>query len=134
MLGADGVKRTKVPGTFETAAPPRVRRDLSPQGRDAEELLLQVGALHAERWLVGGCTVMLARERYKGEYRWHLSIAHPSRHPTWDEMKVAVYELPALELKPGRTMAQLLGKVEDGQWVNRHEHTFHWFEIDDPLR
>jgi hypothetical protein len=122
-----------VPGTFKNR-PATPRRDLSPQGAEAESLLTAIaGAFHAERWLVGNCTVMCAREPFGGGLRWHISVAHPHRYPTWDEIKTAIYDIPAIELPKGRTFAQLLGgPVRDGDWVNAHENCFHFYEIDDP--
>ena len=117
-----------VPGTFKNR-PPMPRRDLSPEGRYAEQLLLGIGALHAERWTVGDCTVMLTREPgFGGGYGWHLSIAHPARYPTWDEIKTARYGMPELE---DVTMAQILGPVGEGEWVDVHKNCFHLYEIAD---
>lgn len=120
-----------VPGTFKNR-PPMPRRDLSPQGREAEALIEAIGALTAERWLVGDCTVMIAREPIHGTgYRWHLSIAHPDRYPTWDEIKTAVYGIEALAEV---VMAQVLGPVSDlGDWVNVHDNCFHLYEIHDEV-
>ena len=118
-----------VPGTFKNRPQPP-HRDLSELGRLAEALLRAAGALHAERWTMGECTVMLAREPHvgfgSGSYGWHLSISHPSRYPTWDEIKMARYSLPAIAEV---TMAQVLGPVADGEWVNIAENCFHWYEI-----
>lgn len=122
---------SRVPGTFKNR-PPLPRRDLSPQGKLAEDLLLGLGAIHAERHMVGECSVMLAREPLDGRYIWHLSISHPERYPTWDEIKTARYGLPVLD---GVTMAQILGPVGEGEWVNVHDNCFHLYEIsagDDP--
>lgn len=119
---------SKIPGTFKSR-PPMPRRDLSPSGAEAEGLLLSIGALMAERWIVGECTVMLSREPgvgFDGAYGWHLSIAHPKRYPTWDEIKTARYGLEALAEV---TMAQVLGPVAEGEWVNVHDNCFHLYEI-----
>jgi hypothetical protein len=120
-----------IPGTFRNR-PPFPRRDLSPQGKFAEDLLLSMGALCAERYVMGECLLMLAREPLDGRYIWHLSISHPSRYPTWDEIKTARYGMPGLAEV---SMAQILGPVGDGEWVNLHENCFHLYEIgagDDP--
>lgn len=104
-------------------------RDLSPQGRQAEEWIKDIGALHAERWVVGDCTVMLSREPnvgFDGSYGWHMSIAHPRRYPTWDEIKTARYGIPTLD---DVTMAQILGPVGEDEWVDIHENCFHLYEI-----
>lgn len=125
---------SRVPGTFKNR-PPAPRRDNSSAGQVAVSWLLRAGALHAERWRVGSCTVMVAREpRPGGGYGWHISVSHPTRYPTWDEMKMAVYGIPSVKLEEGKTYAQLLGPVGEGEWVNVSDNCFHLYEIDDPLR
>ena len=54
---------------------------------------------------------------------WHLSISHPSRYPTWDEIRDARYDL----LPDGCTMAMLL--PPKGEYVNLHRNCFHLHEI-----
>lgn len=125
-------KTARVPGTFKDR-PAAPRRDSSVQGRFAEGMLLDIGALSAERWLIGDCSVMIAREPYQQGHRWHLSISHPTRYPTWDEIKTAVYGIPTAALPDGRTYAQLLGPVDEGEWVNVADNCFHLYEIEAPL-
>lgn len=55
--------------------------------------------------------------------RWHLSISHPRRYPTWDEIKTARYDLLSRDI----TMAMLLPPVED--YVNIHQNCFHLWQI-----
>jgi hypothetical protein len=124
----------RVPGTFKDR-PARPVRDLSLSADEAVAALTMLGALAAERWLLGECSVMCAREPVAGGWRWHVSIAHPSRYPSWDEIKTAIYGIPTIELPAGRTFAQLLGApVREGEWVNAHENCFHLYEVDDPWR
>lgn len=56
--------------------------------------------------------------------RWHLSISHPKRHPTWDEISEARYSL----LPNNITVALLLPPRRE--YVNVHEHCFHLYEIE----
>lgn len=56
---------------------------------------------------------------------WHLSISHPERYPTWDEVADARYELVPAEV----TMAMLLPPPE--QYLNEHPYCFHLWQIDD---
>jgi hypothetical protein len=56
---------------------------------------------------------------------WHLSISHPVRYPTWDEVADARYELVPDDV----TMAMLLPPRDE--YVNVHEHVFHLWQIDD---
>ena len=69
----------------------------------------------------GMLTVFVATE----EGKLHLSISHPMRHPNWDEIKAARYDL----LPDEKTFALLLPPME--QYVNQHKHCFHLHEIDD---
>jgi hypothetical protein len=109
------------------------RRDLSTYGDDAENMLYAAGALVAKRWVVGECSVMVSRDPLgpDGSYRWHLSIAHPSRYPSWDEIKTAVYGIDTLP--DGVVMAQILGTGRNqGEWVDVHRNCFHLYETIDP--
>jgi len=56
--------------------------------------------------------------------RWHLSISHPYRDPTWDEIVSARYALVPNEV----WMMQVLPPKE--VYVNVHEHVFHLWEIE----
>lgn len=55
--------------------------------------------------------------------RWHLSIAHPKRLPTWEEVREARYHF----LPDGVLMAMLLPPKEE--YVNVHPFCFHLWEI-----
>lgn len=55
--------------------------------------------------------------------RWHLSIAHPDRDPTWKEIHDARYKFVPDEV----TMVMFL--PPKAQYVNLHEHCFHLWEI-----
>ena len=54
---------------------------------------------------------------------WHLSISHPSRYPTYDEIKEARYEL----LPDNITVGLLFPPKKE--FVNIHENCFHLWEI-----
>ena len=54
---------------------------------------------------------------------WHMSISHPSRYPTWDEIKEARYKYTPNEV----TMAMLLPPKEE--YVNVHPNCFHLWEV-----
>lgn len=70
-------------------------------------------------WLKGMLKVFVAVE----EGAWHLSISHPSRYPTWDEIKEARYRLLPDEIY----MAMIL--PPSGEYVNVHENCFHLWEV-----
>lgn len=119
----------KIPGTFKNRPAPLIR-DRSPHGVLAEEGVMRAGSLVASSYYIGECSVMVSRDPVgpNGEGRWHLSIAHPSRYPTWDEIKAARYTAPELTDVP--LMAQLLPLIEDdAEWVNAHDSAFHLHEI-----
>ena len=54
---------------------------------------------------------------------WHLSISHPTRYPTWDEIRDARYDL----LPDDCTMAMLL--PPRAEYVNLHPNCFHLHEV-----
>ena len=77
-------------------------------------------------WKFGECRIFVGMEPTGtgGALRWHLSISHPSRYPTWDEIKEARYQLiPNLV-----TVALVLPPQE--QYVNLHPNCFHLSEVD----
>jgi hypothetical protein len=73
------------------------------------------------------CTILVAREPLgpNGELRWHLSISHPSRYPSWDEIKVARYTLTPPEI----TMSMLLPPLDEYVNVEAQDNVFHLHEI-----
>lgn len=77
----------------------------------------------------GECHVILAREPggINGERRWHLTISHPSRHPTWDEIKTVRYRLLPLEI----CFAIMLPPPEYYVNVPAQDHVFQLWEIED---
>lgn len=56
---------------------------------------------------------------------WHLSISHPARYPTWDEIADVHYALVPDDV----TMALLL--PPRGEYVNAHDNCFHLWQIED---
>lgn len=60
--------------------------------------------------------------RSKEDGLWHMSISHPSRYPSWDEIYEARYEF----LLPNIQVAMMLPPKEE--YVNFHKHTFHLWE------
>ena len=84
--------------------------------------------LGAKRYRLGACNILVdrieGRERGVIVRRWHLSISHPARYPSWDEIKEARYAL----LPDDCTMAMLL--PPKSQYVNIEETCFHLHEIE----
>jgi hypothetical protein len=73
----------------------------------------------------GGCAVMIAMEPSgpMATLLWHMSISHPTRYPTWDEIRDARYTLCPKNI----TMAMLL--PPENEYVNAHPNCFHLYEI-----
>lgn len=99
--------------------------------------LKRQGATEAHAFRMGECSVFAALEP-KGfhtspvdrpgmpPFRWHLSIAHPDRYPTWDEIVAARDQC----LPHDRAFAQILPGSWD-EWVNIHSFCFHLWEVRD---
>lgn len=71
-------------------------------------------------------TAIIARETVApDDQRWHLSISHPKRYPTWNEIFSARYDLLPLSI----TVAMFL--PPPSQYVNVHPNCFHLWETTD---
>ena len=92
------------------------------------DMAAQSGARGRRAFLLGECSVIVAREPAGrgGEYLWHLSIAHPERYPSWDEIHDARYRL----VPDSVTMGMLL--PPRAEYVNVHPNCFHLWEVEDP--
>lgn len=56
---------------------------------------------------------------------WHLSIAHPKRYPTWDEIYEARYHfIPD-------NVYMMMGLPPKSVYVNRHPNCFHLWEAQE---
>lgn len=75
----------------------------------------------ARHFRFGECAILLSRDAG----RMHLSISHPNRHPTWEEIRDARYAL----MHPNMMVAMLL--PPPAEYVNVQEHCFHLWEIRD---
>jgi hypothetical protein len=122
-----------IPGTVEPAyrdreitevkIPRSVREAFLAQRIDPDEINLRI-------FDFAPCNVMTAREpaAVGGDPLWHLTISTPSRHPTWDEIKVARYRLLPLEL----TFAMLLPPPQFYVNLPEQDHVFQLWEVTDP--
>lgn len=59
--------------------------------------------------------------------RWHLSVAHPERLPTWAEVSDARYRL----VPDSATMVMILPPM--AEYVNVHQYCFHLHEIPEAV-
>ena len=70
-------------------------------------------------YTMGGCRVLVSKQRVG----WHLSVSHPRRLPTWEEMRDARYALI-----PDEAVMALLMPPRD-EYVNVHEFCLQAYEI-----
>lgn len=89
---------------------------------------IDASALHYYR--MGPCNIFVSREPagVNGELLWHMTISTPSRHPSWDEIKVARYRL----LPRNLTFGMLLPPSAIYVNVPEQDHVFQLWEISDP--
>jgi hypothetical protein len=59
------------------------------------------------------------------EGAWHLSISHPYRYPTWDEIYTARYDLLPAEINCAIFLPR------KSEYVNIHPNCFHVHEVKD---
>lgn len=78
----------------------------------------------------GLLAALVSRDAIQGDAgppRWHISLQHADRVPSWDELAAAVHEL-----RPGVPFA--IGIPPKSQWINVHERVLHAWELrDEPL-
>jgi hypothetical protein len=115
---------TRVPGTFKERVG-QLREIRVPD----EVAILNPEAVGLRCFRLGECAIMLAQEPDDRErLHWHLSISHPRRYPTWDEIKTARYRLTPENV----TMAMLLPPVGEYVNVREQDNVFHLWEIEAP--
>lgn len=85
-------------------------------GRKLKVRHIGPGPQGGEHYQVGGCNILQT-------HRMHISISHPERDPTWEEIAAARYTL----LPIGLDCAMML--PPDDQYTNVHEHCFHVFVL-----
>jgi hypothetical protein len=59
-----------------------------------------------------------------GDLRWHVSLKHRDRIPTWEELVQAGHEL-----RPG--VVFVIAVPPRSWWINVHPHVLHLYEIKD---
>lgn len=88
-----------------------------------ERELINAANSYLRCYLLGQCSVIVTKEF--GD--WHLSIAHPARYPTWDELAQARYRA----VPKGVWMAMMLPPPE--HYVNIHRNCFQLVQIPEPM-
>lgn len=87
---------------------------------------IEINGVHANAFKNGALRAIVSQD--PPDQRWHLSISHASRYPTWDEIRDARYDL----LPDDITMAMLL--PPKSEYVNAHSNCFHLHEWKDELK
>jgi hypothetical protein len=97
-------------------------REIAPDAIDGGTTRQLVNPLNSylRDYRLGECSVTVTREFN----RWHLSIAHTSRYPTWDEVAQARYNAIPRDV----FMAMLL--PPPGEYIDIHHFCFQMIEID----
>jgi hypothetical protein len=76
-------------------------------------------------WRKGLLAAVVSRDEIEpGDHRWHVSIQHRDRVPTWEEMSASLHEL-----RPGVAFA--LGVPPRSWWINVHPNVLHGWELRD---
>ena len=70
-------------------------------------------------YLFGECSVCVSKDNGM----WHISVSHPRRYPTYDEIKEARYEFTPNEVP----MAMIFPPKKE--FVNLHTNCFHLYQI-----
>jgi hypothetical protein len=115
------LRRSSV-GRTPTAIRDRTLEIIEVPSWPAIDFLLNETNSYLRTYRIGECSVIVTRE-YD---RWHLSIAHLKRPPTWDEIAFARYNILPRDI----TAAMVLPPLES--YVNVHEYCFQVVEIIDP--
>lgn len=97
-----------------------------PVPREVVQLWREAGMRGGSAWRVGACKVIVAQEPLGpvGALRWHLSISHDDRYPSWDEVAEARYQLVPDDV----TMVMML--PPSSEYVNQHDTCFHLHEAE----
>lgn len=118
--------RDPVPGSHEPGfvEPALVQEKIPEAVKRALPLTLGIRV-----YSLGECSIIMGRENPGGgRYLWHLTISHPERHPSWDEIKTARYRLLPLEL----CFAMFLPPPANYVNLPAQDHVFQLWESDDP--
>jgi hypothetical protein len=112
-----------VPGTYKNR--PGALRELP---LPSALTLLKAASTGLRRFALDECNILVSQEPGPHSFtlRWHLSISHPSRYPTWDEIKTARYKLVPHDV----TMAMILPPPDQYVNVEAQDNVFHLHEIE----
>lgn len=76
-------------------------------------------------WRRGPLAALVGREPVgKDDPRWHISVQHQDRVPSWEEMVQAAHAL-----RPG--IVFVIGVPPRSWWMNIHPHVLHLWELRD---
>lgn len=77
---------------------------------------------------LGGCAVLVSRDEVPGlvvTLRWHISVSHATRFPTWEEIGAARDQLAPAEV------CFCIPFPPRAWWLSIHPNCFHLWEIAD---
>ncbi len=73
----------------------------------------------------GAIKALVSRDEGLQGKSWHISVSHPHRYPTWDEIREARYAL----IPDNAYMVMILPPKTE--YVNVHKNCFHLWEISE---
>lgn len=78
-------------------------------------------------------TVLLSQDKIEsGDVRWHVSVSHPFRLPTWPTLREIQ---DAIQPYLGEPVWFCIPYPPRDSWMNCHPNTLHFWEIkDEPLK
>lgn len=97
-------------------------KEIQPPEKLMQVMLVPNVNTYLRTYTLGECSVMTTREYGK----WHLSISHPKRYPTWDECAEARYRT----LPDEAYMVMALPPRD--MYININKNCFQMLEIDRP--
>ncbi len=110
--GTGHTAKTKVPDPVPFELPEQVHHNAQSAGA-----MIEPGS---KFYKMGGCSIILSHSKHG----WHMSIAHPKRYPTWDEIAHARYSLIPNDVP----MAMMLPPQEE--FINVHANCFQLWQVD----
>lgn len=111
--------RARMSASYEEKKPLTLKE--VPVDPRVEASLIDARNTYVRAYELGECSVLVTKEGGS----WHVSIAHPRRYPTWDEVAEARYRLVPDDV----TLAMLLPPRE--LYVNLHKNCFQMIQVEE---
>jgi hypothetical protein len=97
-------------------------KEFQPDGQMISEMVNESND-YLKCYYVGECSVIVTREFG----RWHISISHWKRYPSWEEVSYAWYQLVP---GAGESVEGVMILPKISQYVNLNRYCLHVFELD----